>query len=240
VTTTGRPPTLDQARTAARRILGRRETRRDQHPDRTDLARAVEHWPGDEDLLGVVDFVRQHTDAPAGILADDAADQILILRHLDHEVAQRCMYAIRLARRAGTTWSTIAAALGVGSPQAAEQALLRLEELFEGDGARDDTAARARRRTRPAPEPVAAYPGLRLALAGLLAHRRELPDNVDAALGYFRLETTGRADMTDGQLARGLRWFLDCDLAGVPLSPPAAAAADRVAAIVGPPSGRYG
>lgn len=197
-----RPPTAADAYTAADAILERREKHRDLHPDRTDLARSVERWPGREDLLGVVDFVRREQKVPAHILVDDALDELTILGHLEREVLRRRHYAIRLARTHQVTWSAIARALRLRSPQAAEQAALRLADLFDGeDGTRDDTAARKARRRQPVPAPTpvrdSAADALRGYLGQLYARLDELPEDVAEDVHAIRREASGTGPLPD-------------------------------------------
>jgi hypothetical protein len=100
-------------------------------------------------VLGVLQYVRSHRDVPHGVLADDAADCLELLRYLLAEVPRTAHATLRMARAVGVPWRRIGKAFGL-SPQGAAQWYLRLDEEQQG-GNRSEVAARQRRRAAEAP-----------------------------------------------------------------------------------------
>lgn len=199
-------------------------------------------FPDVDDLWGVVEFVEREQDGlSAAVLRDDAIAVLAILNHLAGEMARREMYALRIGRRSGATWPMLAGPLGVASYQAAEQRLLRLESLFEGDdGTRDEaTGRRLRRRPRrpavtrpPAVVDDAATAELRAAFGALLALEEQLPEDLaDDLLNLRREATPKRAELTAAQFRNVLRMIAGGMRGGEWPEPVAAALARLVAAL---------
>ena len=149
------------------------------------------------------------------------------------------MLSIRMARRCGAPWRELAHPLGVTTYQGAEQVLLRLESLFDGnDGTRDERMGRKLRRRPRRPSTPSAGPAsddraaveLRAALGQMLALEELLPDDLaDDVLDLRREVTPKRAEMTGVQLGHALRVIAN-DMRGREWPPPVQAALDRIVA----------
>lgn len=99
------------------------------------------------DPLGVVRYVCSHTGGVSRtVVAADVTDAMGIVRELRLALDRQELSLMRIGRKRHLTWRQIADALGMGSRQAAEQRMHRLEELTASHGRPEVTAGSERGR----------------------------------------------------------------------------------------------
>jgi hypothetical protein len=107
----------DGALAAVARIVRRRERARDDD---------LEKMPAPEDLLGVARYVLRCQRVSREVLAQDTCDALRIVAALRAQADEAELALLRSTRRLRITWAQTAAVLGLHSPQAAQQRLVRL------------------------------------------------------------------------------------------------------------------
>lgn len=129
------------AAAAVRSIYRRRAARED-----PDLGSFPD--PDDpDDLLAVLSYVnaRQRVrDADGSLHRAEAVEALTVAAHLRHRADELMLRYATAARARKVSWSTLAPLFGVGSPQGAEQAYLRLSSALAGEAA-DPALVRADR-----------------------------------------------------------------------------------------------
>ena len=185
---------LNAARAAAHRIAARRVRHHD--PD-------LERFPDVDQLTDVVEYVARYQRVDPAALADDQVDLLTILRYTTARTDQLRQRAMTTARSLHVTWRELAQALGLRSPQAAEQLLLRLEAAADDRyGVRDAPTGRAARRHV---DQHLTHPVIGVA-RNLLACRHLVPDDLADTAGVDlddvdeRLPADGQP-ITDGLVA---------------------------------------
>lgn len=201
-------PATTTARAHARTTVDAIRERRRDHP-------ALDRFPDPDDPLGVIAYLTTYPQVSPDAVRADALDQLTLLRCVRAVEEEHRLKTIRRARAAGVTWKELAGPLGVRSAQGAEQTALRLANLLEGSGRRDEKAGRDWRRDVAAPRPVVAAdrepdPGpLRQLVARLLKLRGGLPDSLAEDVGDLRSEATeARAEMGYHELRGALRLLI--------------------------------
>lgn len=137
---------LERARDAARRAAAAVHTRRD---DLRPRDRGIDYFPDhtdfDAQVAAVIAYVNRYRDVPRDVLVADAHDQATLLAYQRVQEEHQRLGVINALRGLGLAWPQVAVALGLASPQAAQQMWLRLTSGVTG-GPRTERAARAARR----------------------------------------------------------------------------------------------
>jgi hypothetical protein len=113
------------------------------------------HDSARESPTEALDLVHRAVTDPAAD-ADSLLAALTVLRHLREELASWEPQLIATARRHGTSWATLAPALGVTSRQAAERRYLRLQPSANGESTGEDRV-RATRDKRAGDRAVEAW-----------------------------------------------------------------------------------
>lgn len=98
-----------------------------------------------DDPAGAIAWVIAHVDVPSAVLRADVTDCLALSRWLRVTVDRRELALLKLSRRPGVevTWQEAATSLGLQSPQAAQQRMLRLQAQRDST-VRNEKAMRAK------------------------------------------------------------------------------------------------
>jgi hypothetical protein len=132
-----------------------------------------------DDPLGIAEYAVTHLHVPPSVVAADLGDVFTILDHQPARLDRAWLAALRAREAAGLSLGELAPMLGVGSRQAAEQRLVRLEAAAAGETKREGNVRAGRRRARDdrqAGESEAAR--IRALAVALVDRRDEMPEEI--------------------------------------------------------------